>query len=140
MRVTAVVLMAMMAGAGYGDLTPLRSSPPRGEGGTTTVRLKAEAEVRGEVVRVADVADVAGSEEAKARIGAVVVGPSPLPGDVRMISAGYVKLRLRRAGIGAEAAAVEGEWVKVKGATSPPGPLSLTGMGEMATAPHPPAP
>ena len=167
-----LALMIVLAAGAYGDLTPRLASPPgplslrergrtatasypptplpRREGGkTTVVRLKAEAEVRGEMVRVADVAVVEGSEEAKARIGEVVVGPSPLPGEARMISAGYVKLRLRKAGVGLEDVRVEGDWVKVRGgphppallprreegtATSPPGPLSTEWRGGGTTA------
>ena len=152
MRGTALVMMLVMARAGYGDLTPTASYPPTPlpprEGGkataaalpATVVTLKAEVEVRGEAVRVADVATLEGSAEAKARIGEVVVGPSPLPGDVRMISAGYVKLRLRKAGIGDEEVKVEGEGVKVKGtatASYPPTPLPRREGGTATSSPGP---
>ena len=68
MRATAVVVTFAIMVTAYGDLTP--PPPPRrpavvwGEGAkAATLRLRAEVEVKGEVVRVTDVAVLEGSSE-----------------------------------------------------------------------------
>src|SRR5208283_4451954 len=49
----------------------------------------------------------------RAQLAAVTIGPSPLPGDSRQVSAGYVKLRLRREGIDLAGIEVKGDSVRV---------------------------
>lgn len=62
---------------------------------SATVTLRAQSEVRSaQPVRVADVAGVQGPQQLSRKIGEVVVATGPLPGERRILDAGYVKARV----------------------------------------------
>ncbi len=61
--------------------------------------LHDQAPVTGPLVTLADLGRIEGVGERVAAIGAVVVGRAPLAGRSRGISRGYVKMRLRAAGL-----------------------------------------
>lgn len=81
----------------------------------TSITLRPTAEVSGAVVLLGDVAQVMPPEAAQA-LADVDLGPSPGPGVVRTITAGYVKVRLRRVGVNLAATAFAGERTEVSSA------------------------
>lgn len=64
-----------------------------------TVELAERAQIAGPEIRLGDLGEVRGPAEEAEALRAVVIGPAPLPGGARALSVGYLKLRLRRAGI-----------------------------------------
>jgi flagella basal body P-ring formation protein FlgA len=65
--------------------------------------LRPAAEVLGADIRLGEVAEIACAEtELQRRLEGLVVGKAPLPGRSRLISADYVRLRLRQLDIGAD--------------------------------------
>lgn len=74
--------------------------------GVTTVTLHSRAQVAGERLELGEIARITG-DEAKALV-ALDMGPAPLPGGERTISLGYLKMRLRRWGLGEEQFVFEG--------------------------------
>lgn len=71
-----------------------QTAPPPGP----RIALRREAQVASSDVRLADIAEITAASEAADAIGAVVIGPAPLPGLSRSIRLGYVKVRLRQNG------------------------------------------
>ena len=72
-------------------------------GKAAIVRLREEAEVAGEEIRLGDVADVAARERwLQERLEELVVGTAALPGFARTLSAGAIELRLRQAKLPAD--------------------------------------
>ncbi|HEY3269343.1 MAG TPA: flagellar basal body P-ring formation chaperone FlgA [Armatimonadota bacterium] len=59
-------------------------------------RIQAEALVKGDAVRLGDMAKITGDAATRAKLSQVEVGPSPLPGYSRSISLDYVRIRLRQ--------------------------------------------
>lgn len=72
------------------------------------VRLHGRVVVRQGTVVVSTLADIRGPKVEVERVGQIVVGPAPLPGRQRKISRGYIKIRIRAAGIDADHIAFEG--------------------------------
>lgn len=67
-------------------------------GKVAIVRLREEAEVAGEQIRLGDVAEVAAREAwLQERLEELVVGTAALPGSARRLSAGTIELRMRQA-------------------------------------------
>lgn len=62
-----------------------------------SVQLRASAHVSGDWVTLAELAIVA--PKAQAALAALAIAPAPPPGGTRNVSLGYLKLRLRRAGV-----------------------------------------
>jgi flagella basal body P-ring formation protein FlgA len=60
----------------------------------SAVHLNAQATVKGQVVHLGDVARIAGSEAS--RLSGVELGPAPLPGYSRSLSADYIRIRLKQ--------------------------------------------
>ncbi|MFW5866641.1 MAG: hypothetical protein ACOCX2_02420 [Armatimonadota bacterium] len=65
---------------------------------SVTVELRESVAVEGDTLRLAQLAQIAPSDRAEA-LGAIAVGPAPLPGRSRRVSLGYLKMRLRRSGV-----------------------------------------
>jgi flagella basal body P-ring formation protein FlgA len=90
-------------------------------GSPSVVRLKAEAAVAGDVITVADVAEL--SEGVPAEAAGLVLGNAPWPGHERVISRALVRIRLVSAGIrtdrilfdGSELCAVTRQSVRISG-------------------------
>ncbi len=61
--------------------------------------LRQEVQVASSDVRLADIAEITAAPKAADAIGAVVIGPAPLPGLSRSIRLGYIKVRLRQNGL-----------------------------------------
>jgi hypothetical protein len=64
-----------------------------------TVTLHEHAEVGEGAITLAQLADITASDDLTDRLLAVDIGPSPLPGRSRSISAGYVRMRIGRVGV-----------------------------------------
>jgi flagella basal body P-ring formation protein FlgA len=65
-----------------------------------TVALRARAEPEGRLISIANVAHVEGDEPALVeRVGSVLLGASPDPGDVRVIGRDHIKCRLHQEGV-----------------------------------------
>ncbi len=64
-----------------------------------TVRLKEEAEVGEGPVRLGQMAEIEADEQLGTRLAQVNLGLAPPSGSMRVITQGYIRLRLRRAGI-----------------------------------------
>ena len=73
-----------------------------------TVSLREEAVVAAGPVTLGQLADIEAETEASPQIAAVIIGSSPLPGRERRISAGYVRMRMARAGVGSDTAKLGG--------------------------------
>jgi len=85
----------------------------------TTLDLRASVCVEGDLITLAQLAQIAPAARAEA-LGTVEVGPSPLPGDSRRLTRGYLKMRLRRGGVACEEIAFTGaETVEVRRAPMP---------------------
>ncbi len=61
-----------------------------------TIALRETAEVSAPTITLGDIAQITAPEESTGTLGAVVIGPSPLPGLSRSITIGYIKVRLRQ--------------------------------------------
>lgn len=98
-----------------------------------TVELHESACVEADQVLLADLATIAPEERAE-QLGALVVGPAPLPGDSRRLTAGYLKMRLRRNGVSCDRVAVTGaKAVEVRRALPPPA-VRREAQGEVEAA------
>ncbi len=102
---------------------------------SATVKLRESTCVEGERIVLADLAEITPAEQSE-RLGAVDVGPSPLPGDSRRLSAGYLKMRLRRGGVSCDDLAITGAGsVEVRRASPPPTQRGAEGEVEAADPP-----
>jgi len=131
--------MGMRGGIGLGVLGILALvSGAVAEGEAAAVlTLRAAVSVAGESFALGDIAGIEGEGSLQARLAGVIIGPSPLSGDSRQVSAGYVKLRLRREGIDLAGIEVKGDGVRasrVGGGT--PTKRQTTGGGADKTAPE----
>ena len=68
-------------------------------GHSATIELAVRVQVAGPAIVLGDLAEVRAPATEADTLRAVVIGPAPLPGGERALSVGYLKLRLRRAGI-----------------------------------------
>lgn len=100
----------------------------------TTITLRPTAQATGEVVVLQDVAEVTPPQAAQA-LANMELGPTPAPGVPRTLTAGYVKVRLRRAGVNLEGTLFQGERTVVTRAAAahtslpvatPPAPTAAT--------------
>lgn len=99
----------------------------------STLTLQETARVGSGTVTLGDIAVIDADEDIAEDLGAVVIGNSPLPGRSRTITAGYIRMRLARAGVG-EKVVIEGaSEVKLTGAIS--AKLSAPGPQEQDEAP-----
>ncbi len=64
---------------------------------STTVELRERVTVEGDVMTLAQLAEIAPGEDAET-LGALEIGPAPLPGGSRRVTLGYVKMRVRHSG------------------------------------------
>lgn len=88
-------------------------------------------------VTLSQVADLSGGEKAaRLRLARVTVARAPLPGDVRLLSAGDITLKLRQAGFhpGQDAVLEGAKSVSVAGGTAPPD-LPAAAVGGAGTRP-----
>jgi len=101
-----------------------------------TVELRESASVEGERIVLGQLAAITPADRAEA-LGAVEVGPTPLPGNRRRLSVGYLKMRLRRGGVSCdEIAFIGAEAVEVRRApVSPAGQRGTSGEVEAAGRP-----
>ncbi len=76
--------------------------------GPVTVLLREEAVVAVGPVTLGQLADIEADTEASPEIAAVIIGSSPLPGRERRISAGYIRMRMARAGVSGDTAKLGG--------------------------------
>ena len=93
---TATLLLALNALAAATPIAP------------AAITLKPRAQVSAAMVLLSDVAEVLPPEAAQALAG-VELGPAPAPGVERTVTAGYVKVRLRRAGVDLDKTVFQGE-------------------------------
>lgn len=70
-----------------------------GAGRAATIELAERAQVAGTDIRLGHLGAVRGPADEAEALRTVIIGPAPLPGGERTLSVGYLKLRLRRAGI-----------------------------------------
>ncbi len=63
------------------------------------VELRETARVETERIRLGEVAELDCTDEEAATLAELDLGPAPLPGGSRRLSAGYIKMRLRRCGV-----------------------------------------
>ncbi len=76
--------------------------------GPLTVLLREEAVVAAGPVTLGQLADIEAETEASSQIAAVIIGSSPLSGRERSISAGYIRMRMARAGVSGDTAKLGG--------------------------------
>ena len=82
----------------------------------SVITLKKSARVTSPRITLSQVAEISAPPELVAKIGAIDIGRTPLPGRGRFITRGYIKIRLRAAGIDPDAFIFEGpEAVEVLG-------------------------
>ncbi len=82
-----------------------------------TISLRERVSVEGDAITLGQLAEIA-PEDLAETLGAVEVGPAPLPGDSRLLTAGYLKIRLRSAGFACSEIAFTGaERVEVRRAS-----------------------
>jgi hypothetical protein len=98
------------------------ASPATAEGAgdaPATVTLPESVQVGGDALTLARLAEIAPAESAEA-LGEVAIGPAPLPGDSRRLTRGYLKMRLRRAGVACSEITFAGaDTVEVRRAPTP---------------------
>lgn len=99
------------------------------------VTLHAEARATGADVMLREVADLQADPEMLGRLALVSLSSSPLAGTSRIIEAGYISLRLRRAGFGPLQVAIVGERVTVRR----PAVASGVTEAQAGSTPHPAA-
>jgi len=102
------------------------------------VTLHDSAQVAGERLELGEIAALAGPAEQAEQLAALDLGPAPLPGQSRTLSLGYVKMRLRRWGLGEDDLAFSGA-TEVEVSTAPvavAAPATPT-MQEASTEPLP---
>ncbi len=97
------VSVAYGAAVGGARPHPLPGAPSKATGkpafAGASATLQAQGVSKGSVARLGDVARIAGELSAAQRLAAVELGPAPLPGGTRTLSAEYVRIRLRQQGI-----------------------------------------
>jgi flagella basal body P-ring formation protein FlgA len=77
--------------------------------GATKVTLRAQATVSGAQVTLGEIADIAADKpEAAAKLAAIIIAPSPLPGGTYAISRTQVLAHVRQAGIAPDAVTLAG--------------------------------
>lgn len=97
----------------------LLGAPLPGAAATATVDLRESACVESEQITLAQIALIAPAGRAE-ELGAVEVGPAPLPGGGRRLTLGYLKIRLRRSGVACDEIAFTGaDVVEVRRALTP---------------------
>ncbi len=97
MRLTTTLLLVMLA-AGCCRVAV---------GAPATVELRERVLVEGEEITLGQLAEITPEERAE-ELGAVKIGPAPLPGDGRRLTAGYLKMRLRHGGVACDEIAFTG--------------------------------
>jgi flagella basal body P-ring formation protein FlgA len=103
MNVT-IIRSLLLASLSIGSHQPDMAPAP-----VAVITFRPSAEVRGAVIRLADVALVESrSPDLAARLQRVEVGTAPLSGHTRTISADFAKIRIRQLGIAAERLLVRG--------------------------------
>jgi hypothetical protein len=100
------------------------------------IDLREAVSVEGAAITLAQLAEITPAQASEA-IGAVEVGPSPLPGDSRELTRGYLKMRLRRGGMACDEIAFTGaKTVEVRRAL-PPATTQPRAQGEVEAADPP---
>lgn len=92
----------------------------------TTLALRPQVTVNGPEVRLGEAATLTAPADLAARLAAVSLGSAPVYGTTRVISAGYVRLRLRHAGLDPEGMTITGEFVAVQRAAAGTGAAPTT--------------
>lgn len=92
-----------------GSTTPTRESArPSASIGSTTIALRAQAQVTGDQIRLSDIAELSGLPAAIEKLGQVVVGSTPAIGVERILDLPRLEARLRAAGINPREVRFEG--------------------------------
>ena len=109
------------------------AGPPEKEGSVSeriVVTLRDAARIGSPVIRISDIADLSGGDEAlRKRIAALDLEDAPLPGDTLEITPPQVEFRLRLAGIEVDRVAIRGPAVRV----SPPSNGAITRIHSATT-------
>ena len=98
--VAILILVALVAGATAHAAT-------EGLGGAT-VDIREQATVSSSTICLEQVAEITASDEATHTLAGIEIGPSPLAGHERTITAGYIRMRIARAGFGRDEFALGG--------------------------------
>ncbi len=139
--VAILILVALVAGATAHAATA-------GLGGAT-VDIREQATVSSNTICLEHVAEITASEEAVQTLAGIEIGPSPLAGHERTITAGYIRMRLARAGFGRDQFVMGGAaeiTVRREAATGviagPPSPASAEPTARVTESPpsQPPTP
>ena len=105
-------------------------------GDPATVELRESVLIEGEGITLGQLAEITPQERAE-ELGAVKIGPAPLPGDSRRLTAGYLKMRLRHGGVACDEIAFTGaECVEVRRAPTLTG-TSPAEQGEVEATDQP---
>lgn len=110
MRITLTTLTILMLAA---TVASTQEAAPR-----PAIVLHAESSVTGTEVLLSQVAEIAAEPELAQRLAAVSLGSAPVASTCRTITAGYIKLRLRRFGLDPDQLEITGASVKVHGPTA----------------------
>jgi hypothetical protein len=128
-------LVMLWAGTRAQQEAPLGSGGGEGQRPALAIFLPNQKVVSAPLLRLGDLAVLSGPEELVERCGALVVGQAPLPGRSRAVTRGYLKMRLRAAGLCDRDFEFDGaEVVQVERAGSAAG----SGAGAVAPTPRPP--
>jgi hypothetical protein len=93
----SLLMMAVTAPVLAREASLGRGTAPA-DAGAVQITVKPDATVSSDTGWLGDVAQVSSATSADTdRVEAVALGPAPLPGQVRPISLGYIKMRLRHA-------------------------------------------
>jgi hypothetical protein len=88
-------------------------------GSSATIELRESVQVGGDLITLGQLAKITPEEQTE-QLGAIEVGPAPLPGDNRCLTRGYLKMRLRRGGVDCASVTFSGaETVEVRRAPMP---------------------
>jgi hypothetical protein len=123
-------------------MTTVLLASPDGAMRAATVELREAVTIGADRITLGQLAEITPAERAD-RIGAIEVGPAPLPGDSRRLTRGYLKMRLRRGGVtdesvtftGAETVEVRRELIPVAGGSEGGGGGVSCGAGASAQPP-----
>lgn len=85
MPTTLMIALSLLATSWFATAAP------------TTVELRERVTVEGDAMTLAQLAEISPGEHA-ATLGALEIGPAPLPGGSRRVTLGYVKMRVRHSG------------------------------------------
>lgn len=110
---------------------------------SATVELAESAQIVGGSIELGAVAIISGSNEEVAGLAGLDLGPAPLPGQSRVLSLGYLKMRLRRWGVNASEIAFTGAGqvrvsspaIVVAVATENTQPVTQTGVAQTLAPP-----